>query len=145
MHYVILVFLSLTFACKNSKPVAQNSNQNTNMTEPATNPRVDLPDSMYRVIVSFISIGSGTDAAAIEKLEVLINQHQQNFGMPVAREEIAWGREGEVDYCFKLLGQDKKAKDNFVRELREAFKDNKLVQITENAPAPHKARPAFNK
>ena len=74
-----------------------------------------------------------------------MQQYQTDAGMPIAREEIAWGREGEVDFCFKLLGQDKKSKDSFVQQLRDAFKGNNLVQITENTPALHQARPSFNK
>ena len=109
------------------------------------NPRVDLPDSMYRVIVSFISIGEGTDGKAMEQLNQIIDQHQKDFGMPVAKEEIRWGREGEIDVCFKLLGQDKKAKDTFVRNLQEAYKGNQLIFIEENTTAKHQPRPNFHK
>jgi hypothetical protein len=141
--FAAVLLIVMAGSCTTSKNTQADSNEK-NLTQ-NTNPRIDLPDSMYRVIVSFISIGAGTDAQAREKLEQLIQQHQVDFGMPVAKEEIPWGREGEVDVCFKLLGQDKKAKDSFVKKLREAFKENKLVQITENTPALHKARPPFNR
>ena len=138
----LVLIVAMAGSCKTNK----NTTAETPKQEPAaTNPRVDLPDSMYRVIVSFISIGAGTDGAAKEKLEQVVQQYQTEVGMPVAHEEIACGREGEVDYCFRLLGQDKKSKDSFVQHLRDTFKGNSLVQITENTPALHQARPSFNK
>jgi len=138
----LVLVVAMAGSCKTNK----NTTAETPKQEPAaTNPRVDLPDSMYSVIVSFISIGAGTDASAKEKLDQVVQQYQTDAGMPIAREEIAWGREGEVDFCFKLLGQDKKSKDSFVQQLRDAFKGNNLVQITENTPALHQARPSFNK
>ena len=107
----LVLMVAMAGSCKTNK----STTAETPKQEPAaTNPRIDLPDSMYRVVVSFISIGAGTD-------------------------------EGEVDFCFKLLGQDKKSKDSFVQNLRDAFKGNNLVQITENTPALHQARPAFGK
>lgn len=138
----LVLMVAMAGSCKTNR----NTTAETPKQEPAaTNPRIDLPDSMYRVVVSFISIGAGTDASAKEKLDQVIQQYQTDVGMPIAHEEITWGREGEVDFCFKLLGQDKKSKDSFVQNLRDAFKGNNLVQITENTSALHQARPAFGK
>jgi len=139
---IITIAIAALLSCKNSKSTTTADTKPK--TEMNDNPRVDLPDSMYRVIVSFISIGAGTDGKAMEQLNQIIDQHQKDFGMPVAKEEIRWGREGEVDVCFKLLGQDKKAKDTFVRNLQEAFKGNELVFVEENSVAKHKPRPKFN-
>lgn len=140
---IITIAIAALLSCKNSKSTTATSAATKTQTEMNDNPRVDLPDSMYRVIVSFISIGAGTDGKALEQLNQIIDQHQKDFGMPVAKEEIRWGREGEVDVCFKLLGQDKKAKDTFVRNLQEAFKGNELVFVEENTIAKHKPRPKF--
>ncbi len=143
MKNVVIITIAIVtlLSCKNSKSTTvATTHTNPEMND---NPRVDLPDSMYRVIVSFISSGEGTDGKAMEKLNQIIEQHQKDFGMPVAKEEIPWGREGEMDICFKLLGQDKKAKDTFVRNLQEAFKGNQLVFIEENSVAKHKPRPKF--
>ena len=141
MKNILIITIALTtfFSCKNSKQTTQtNSTASTTatMTQPA--PEKELPDSMYRVVVSFISIGEGTDAKAKEQLDELVNNHQRDFGMPMASEEYRWGREGEVDYCFKMKDDNSKAKDSFVRELREKFAGNKLVQIEENAVCRHK-------
>lgn len=140
---IITIAIAALLSCKNSKSTTAVTTDTKPKTEMNDNPRIDLPDSVYRVIVSFISIGEGTDGKAMEQLNQIIDQHQKDFGMPVAKEEIRWGREGEVDVCFKLLGQDKKAKDTFVRNLQDAFKGNQLVFVEENSVAKHKARPKF--
>lgn len=140
---IITIAIAELLSCKNSKSTTAVTTDTKPKTEMNDNPRIDLPDSVYRVIVSFISIGEGTDGKAMEQLNQIIDQHQKDFGMPVAKEEIRWGREGEVDVCFKLLGQDKKAKDTFVRNLQDAFKGNQLVFVEENSVAKHKVRPKF--
>ena len=137
---IISIALTTFFSCKNSKQTAQANPTPAVaiMTAPASDAEKELPDSVYRVIVSFISIGEGTDAKAKEQLDELVNNHQRDFGMPLASEEFRWGREGEVDYCFKMKDDNSKAKDSFVRELRAKFAGNKLVQIEENAVCRHK-------
>ncbi len=138
MKKIFFVALALTAiaACKNAQPTAQAGNAApTAAPEPVD---IALPDSMYRIIVSFISIGEGIDVNAVQQLEEITINHQRDFGMPLAKEEYRWGREGEVDICFKMKDSSRKAKDAFAREVRAKFEANKLVQIEENAVCRHK-------
>ncbi len=95
---------------------------------------IPMPDKMCRLTISFISMGEGTDPQAREKMDQVLNSWQEKNQMNVEKEEIPWGREGEVDFCFNL--KDLKAEDQarFVKEIKEAFQGNKLVQIAENKP-----------
>lgn len=133
-----ILFITITLAafvsCKNSKQAAQtNSTAATTPTMATPEPAKELPDSIFRLKVTFISIGEGIDGKAVEQMEEIMVNHQRDFGMPLAKEEFRWGREGEIDYCFKLKNSDRKAQDTFVRQIREKFSENKLVQIQENA------------
>jgi hypothetical protein len=142
MKSLLIVFITLAafFSCKNSKQTTQTSlsSATTNSTMTNIEPTKELPDSLYRVVVSFISIGEGTDAKAKEELDALTGNYKTKNGAPIEREEFRWGREGEVDYCYKMQGYSKKEKDNFVNLLREKFAGNKLVQIEENTICMHK-------
>jgi hypothetical protein len=136
---ISIVFLSIFACCKNSKPATQSSSVTTTTSSAVVQEQeTELPDSLYRVIVSFISIGEGTDLKAKDQLQEIMNNHQRDFGMPLASEEYRWGREGEVDICFKMKNENRKAKDTFVRQLKDTFSQNKLIQIEENAVCRHK-------
>ncbi len=138
MNKILLALTAIAvFACcKSSKPAAQAT-----ATTPVAAPEPEdkpLPDSVYRVVISFISIGEGIDVSALQQLEEIAVNHQRDFGMPLAKEEYRWGREGEVDVCYKMRDSSRKAKDAFVREVRSKFAENKLVQVEENTVCRHK-------
>jgi hypothetical protein len=123
MKTKVILFLSLimlTFACKNSKN-AQKS------TEPVK----------YRVIVSFISKASGTDAQAIAKVDSFITSNEKKYKKTIAYDKVPWGREGEVDYCFTLKGLSKSKQEDFVKGLNNLLKSNANVNIMENTTCPH--------
>ena len=83
-------------------PVAQDPAGNAIKDSSLTKKAVLAAQEPYRLIVSFISIGSGINLAAREKLE---NHLQLNELLKMKNPEIErnpWGREGEVDFCMKL-------------------------------------------
>jgi hypothetical protein len=95
-------------------------------------------DNNYRLIVSFISIGEGTDIKAHEKFDAFMSSWQTENNKTLVVEKVPWGREGEVDYCLKLNELDKDSQSKFVSQIQDAVKDSKLVQISENQPCMHK-------
>ena len=52
--------------------------------------------------------------------------------MQLSYETTNWGREGEVDYCFKLTELDKKKQKLFIIETKEILKTSSLVRYKEN-------------
>jgi hypothetical protein len=91
-------------------------------------------DLVSRLSVSFISIGSGTDSEAKQKFEKFLSDYEAKNKTKLTYETVKWGREGEVDYCFKLEELKAKQQEKFIKELKDVLKDSKLVRYTENMP-----------
>lgn len=135
--FAVVFIVAMAGSCKSSKnPTAETKSESATLTEAKTT----LPENAYRVIVSFISTGAGTDSQAYAKLKDFISRNDEK-GVAISHETINWGREGEVDVCFKLKEMDKQDADKFVEDLKKTFEGNNLVQITENSPALHQPRP----
>lgn len=151
---IILVFAMLFwFSCKNSAPVSST-------TQPASVPPPDKgvvvdggaaeissrpnhtnqssKNMPYRFMVSFISIGEGTDRQAKQILDSYLNEWRTNRGKEIHFEQVPWGREGEVDYCFPLVELDANQQKQFVNEMKAKFDGHNLVQFAENEPNRHK-------
>lgn len=94
--------------------------------------------NFYRLIVSFISIGEGTDRQGRETLDGVLAEWKTKKGKEITFESVAWGREGENDFCFRINDLNEKEQQMFVSDMKTAFKGRSLVQITENQPCVHK-------
>lgn len=57
--------------------------------------------TIYPLVVSFISHGSGVPHYAVAQFNVIVNEFELSYG-PVQRTVAPWGREGEFDVCFPL-------------------------------------------
>lgn len=95
-------------------------------------------DNIYRLIVSFISIGEGTDRNGKAKLDAVLESWKQKTGKLITYEPISWGREGETDFCFKINELSAQEQELFAADMKKAFDGNQLIQITENQPCIHK-------
>lgn len=120
MLIIVSVCCAGLFACKTSKgtPTAAKFSTNDN----------------YRLIISFISIGTGIDANAHEAIKKFIDEHPKK---PLA-ETYHWGREGEIDYCLQLKELSSKEQKAFVEEVKKLAGKSDRVQFSENAPCVHK-------
>lgn len=95
-----------------------NSNQNSNV---------------YSLVVSFYSIGMGTDYQSKKKFdEMVINFEEQNK-TKITIETYPWGREGEVDLCINLKSLSKKLADDFVNKAKAIATEGKHIRVTENS------------
>lgn len=123
----IIFFVSISISCKNRKPKA---------TAIEATPQNDAKtDSLQiRLVIAFISIGEGTDQEAIGKLNTYVDEFNRDHQVKAINYQMPWGREGEVDNCFKLENFTPDEQDKFITGVRELFKGNKLVQIQENQP-----------
>lgn len=92
----------------------------------------------YRLILSFISIGEGTDATARGKMDAILNKWESKAGKKIVMESFPWGREGEVDFCFLLNELSAPDQAALAREMRETFQMQPLVQISEYQESMHK-------
>ena len=134
---ILLSFYACT-GCKHKDKVSKDPT--TTSTTTVTPVNVTPADTMkvtpgnMRMLVSFISIGAGTDYKTREKYDAYI----EKMAKKPAFDKAAWGREGEVDYCFPLTDLSPQEVAEFVSATKEMMKDNSLVIISENVPCTHK-------
>jgi hypothetical protein len=82
----------------------------------------------YRLVISFISKGSGIDGKTAEKVEGFLKNHPKK----PAYETCRMGREGEFSYLLQLKELPKHEQKKFIKELEEQVGDKDLVHISEN-------------
>lgn len=146
----LTMIIGLVSGCGSAKETSKNENSTTQPaseeaapapvvsaggTEPETtssNSNKDQQqDVQYRLVISFISIGEGTDPSARQKMDQLLSSWSQKAGKQIEMETYPWGREGEVDFCFHLKELSGPDQAIMVREIREAFSGQPLIQIAE--------------
>ena len=131
---VIVAMLSVSlsvFACKNKKKATSTATSGANAPESNSNGSAQGKVRAYRFIVSFISIGSGSDATAMSKLEKIVKEYSGKASFEV----VSWGREGEKDYCFSLNEMNSSDQTKFIERVKKELANNNLVQFRENGPA----------
>ncbi|MFM9055090.1 MAG: hypothetical protein ACKOQY_00145, partial [Bacteroidota bacterium] len=87
----------------------------------------------FRLVVSLISIGEGTDPEGMRLIERYVEDFGKLSGKPLSYVLIPWGREGEVDCCFALNELTPALQVQFIEGLNERAKGRNLLQINENA------------
>lgn len=85
-----------------------------------------VDSNVVRLVVSFISKGQGTDGKTKEEFEKWLGERPQ-----YTYEKTSWGREGEVNYCFRLTNIDGRQQEVFIRDVRTFMADKDLVIVSE--------------
>jgi hypothetical protein len=132
---------SSTTPATTNNPTSSSATATSETTAPGMAPQDQTQkqdENMFRLIVSFISIGEGIDPEGKMKLDRTVNPWSERKGKPIQAEQYSWGREGEVDFCYRLTELTPEEQRLFVSQVTEVFKDNKLVYITENQSCRHK-------
>jgi hypothetical protein len=132
---LILLVTSISFTvsgCKNKKEAA---NQNTNAVNNSTTPS---DANTYSLVLSFYSIGSGSDWDIISELDLYIESFNRASKTKPNIDRIPWGREGEVDFCIQTAEMSKNDKEAFIQKTLEIAKRAKFVHINENAVCRYK-------
>jgi hypothetical protein len=93
--------------------------------------------TICRLLISFISIGEGTDYKARPVLDEILKSWENKTGKTFTFNQFPWGREGEVDFCFQLSELKEKDQEAFVSDVQNSFKNNSLVQISERQASPY--------
>ena len=124
-----------TVSCKSKKEAAA-SGSNSSATASASSTG-ESKEITYRLIVSFISKGAGTDGP---KRTAFTDYVAANAKKPVYK-EVRWGREGEGDYCFTLSEFKSEAdKTAFIDGVKKIAAESDLIVVSENAVCQHKGR-----
>ncbi len=123
-----IISLALTsISCKTSKESTAGS---------ATENSGDFKTQPFRLILSFISRGAGTNSDQKTAVLAYIEAHPKK---PLSK-KVIWGREGEADYCFTLKELTKKEQTEFISHIKKLTEGGDLIIISENAVCQHNGR-----
>lgn len=162
-RYLLLMLALLAFgSCKQKKQITANT-RTLGKLQPSSNPmppkpvadvaetaKVEVPaspaavpaatDSVERVrlVISFYSIGMGSDNKSILAYEDFIGTYAGEVKKTIDYEKTAWGREGETDFCLGLAELSQSEQDQFIARSREKLRDAKWVNLYENSPCRHR-------
>ena len=133
MRWISLVLVA---ACSAGAPTPSSP---APVSQPAAVPSPGAPSSPAppaaaagneaRLIVSFFSLGDGTDHEAGEKLRDWL-EGRDDLGVRRAD----WGMEGETDYCFALTALSAAEQAALVAEVKTLLADSKKVNYFEHQP-----------
>ncbi len=84
----------------------------------------------HQLSVNFISVGSGIDTKANAQLRDCIAKFQQDNRLSLEYNVKPCGKEGEIEYVFNLKKLQKKQRKTFQDTVREMFKENKMVKVS---------------
>jgi hypothetical protein len=87
----------------------------------------------YRFIVSFFSIGSGIDKKSKNQYQEFIKEYELKNGISIVYEIVNWGKEGEINFCFKLNELNKEGQEIFILESKKILSNSPRVRFKENA------------
>ena len=87
-----------------------------------------------KLVVSFISIGTGIDYKAKDKLFSFVEEFQLQHKVKLDVSIKSWGREGEVDCSYELDKLTKKQCKVFIEKIESMFSENNLVKISLGSP-----------
>ena len=137
---IIILFSFAFISCKSFKNGNQNKCKGKNKSE--TNSSSDIPTTtdtnIYRISVSFFSVGGGIDNKAKLNYDKFVQEFEQQKGVKLSCEIANWGKEGETDYCFTLSELNTEDQDQFTIESKNILQDFKTVNIKENTSCEHK-------
>ena len=80
--------------------------------------------------VSFRSEGSGIDRKSYKEFLAYIVRFENEEHLKLSYEQLFWGREGEMDYCFKYENLNQKQIIKFEKEIKEKLIKSKSVSIS---------------
>lgn len=89
-------------------------------------------EEIYAFTASFYSIGEGTDGPAINNFREYIAAFNSSEKVNLSYESNAWGREGEIDFCFLLEELSAKQRIKFIEGAKKLFTEKNLVHLAEN-------------
>ena len=127
MKYILALSAFFIFiSCGNTKKNVQNTTVEPSKSETC------------RLIVSFISKGSGPDQKAREAFSTFITEYETSNKTKISFEKYPWGREGETDYCFLLSELTKENQVKFIVSLKSKLSFSDRVLYEENTSCRHK-------
>lgn len=126
-----LVISSISICCK-----AKKETVNLTGTAETLNTMEDEKVTQYRLILTFISKGTGVDSKLKSEILAYASTHPKK---PINK-IVLWGREGETDHCFLLKELSKTEQVEFIAGIKKIIGTSDMVLLTENSKCNHQGR-----
>ncbi len=127
-----------TIGCKTQKEAKQRALKQDSLRRAdsvvmanATEAQPVSANDSIRLNVSFYSPGSGINYKAAQKLDGFVTQYQTDNPGAITMYKTAWGREGEVDYCFKFNQGFESKGDSFVKQVKDLLANQDRINYKE--------------
>ncbi len=82
-------------------------------------------------VVSFFSKGGGIDSKMFNRFKTFIESFNQKNNTTIKYKVIAWGKEGEKDFCFE--SDNNSYFNSFITDAKNFLAESKLVRIKEHS------------
>lgn len=132
--FITLLVISCSMACKTHRKDSQTDVDKATTAKDSTAAVVDQAPDTFRVVISLISIGEGTDPEGMGKVARFLDNYEKQTGKKPVYSSQRWGREGEMDLNFMLTELNPKEQADFVEQLQKAMTGQQLILVTENKP-----------
>jgi len=106
---------------------------NLNEENKSNKPEIKIDSTIYSLVVSFYSIGSGIDFNVAKEYNQMLSSYTTSEGFLLDFDKVSWGREGETDFCIRLNNFSKKEKEIFIEKSQRILKKTERVHTKENA------------
>ena len=127
----LIIVLAVVTGCASKKNPSSNSEKTTQVNSMNDTTSISK-NEILPLIVQFYSIGTGVKAETITMLDTYTADFEKASGKKVIYQKVPWGREGEVDACFRLSGLNDEQRQTFISGLKRLYTDEHHVHILEN-------------
>jgi hypothetical protein len=117
---------SVSTNSQNSTSTTTNDTAVVQAEIPETSLPVETDTNVVRLVVSFISKGAGIDYETLKSFENWLAERPR-----FVYTKSFWGREGEVNLCFRMTNLSTREQEIFVRDVRTQLTDKDLVIVAE--------------
>lgn len=114
--WILISSFFILFSCANSK--------NTNSISFSND------ENICNMNVSFRSQGAGVDRKSYRMFLAFIEKFEAEENVKLKVEQIFWGREGEMDYCFHYVDLNEKQIIKFEKGIKELFVESQTVYFS---------------
>jgi hypothetical protein len=90
---------------------------------------VTSKETVYDIIVSFISKASGIDDVLKTKVDTALSMFNKKYDTNIQPEIVHWGREGEKDYLFITKKLSVKQKKELITRFKTAIGSSDMAHL----------------
>ena len=95
-------------------------------------------ETIYDIIIMFISKASGIDSNLKAKIDGELTSFNKEHNTDLKPEIVGWGREGERDYLFITKNLSTKQKKQLIAQFKSAVGSSDMARIILNKKSVHK-------